>query len=162
MQTFEHSSEQVGINLSFTNHCKNIKEKGCGSGFPYCFLTNFTNVFLRRSMLLDFGFLTEEASWIHRIFKIWSNDKKHKKIQIRLKFKGLDRFSQDLVSNITQSYCIYAQNLSSLNRSLPESDNFEKILKKFKISKNLNASIDFGQIQYQSSLIDIILCEVSV
>ena len=87
---------------------------------------------------------------------------KDKKIQIRLKFKGLDRFSQDLVSNITQSYCIYAQNLSSLNRGLPESDNFEKILKKFKISKNLNASIDFGQIQYQSSLIDIILCEVCV
>ena len=42
-------------------------------------------------------------------------------------------------------------------RALPELDNFEKILKKFKIWKNLNASIDFGQIQYQSSLIDIFL-----
>ena len=40
-------------------------------------------------------------------------------------------------------------------------DNFEKILKKFKIWKNLNASIDFGQIQYQSSLMNVIyLCVV--
>ena len=38
---------------------------------------------------------------------------------------------------------------------------FSKILKKFKIWKNLNALIDFGQIQYQSSLINIIyLCVV--
>ena len=45
-----------------------------------------------------------------------------------------------------------------MNRNLSELDNFEKILKKFKI---LNASIDFGQIQYQSSLIDVIyLCVV--
>ena len=43
-----------------------------------------------------------------------------------------------------------------MNRNLPELGNFEKILKKFKIWKNLNASIDFGQIQYQSSLMDVI------
>ena len=43
-----------------------------------------------------------------------------------------------------------------MNRNLPELDNFEKILKKFKIWKNLNAPIDFGQIQYQSFLIDMI------
>ena len=48
-----------------------------------------------------------------------------------------------------------------MNRNLPELDNFEKILKKFKISKNLNVSIDFGQIQYQSSSMDVIyLCVV--
>ena len=48
-----------------------------------------------------------------------------------------------------------------MNRNLPELDNFEKILKKFKIWKILNASIDFGQIQYQSSLMDVIyLCVV--
>ena len=51
--------------------------------------------------------------------------------------------------------CIYAQNFSSINRNFPELDNFEKILKKFKIWKNLNAWIDIGQIQYPSSLIDI-------
>ena len=40
-------------------------------------------------------------------------------------------------------------------------DNAERIFKEFKIAKYLNASIDFGQIQYQSSLIDIIyLCAV--
>ena len=48
-----------------------------------------------------------------------------------------------------------------MNRNLPELDNFENILKKFKIWKNLNASIDFGQIQDQSSLMDVIyLCVV--
>ena len=44
---------------------------------------------------------------------------------------------------------------------LPELDNFEKVLKKFQIWKYLNASIDFGQIQYQSSLMGVIyLCLV--
>ena len=48
-----------------------------------------------------------------------------------------------------------------MNQNLPELDNFEKILNKFKIRKNLNAPIDFGQIQYQSSLMDVIyLCVV--
>ena len=38
---------------------------------------------------------------------------------------------------------------------------FEKILKKFKIWKNLNALIGFGQIRYQSSLMNVIyLCVV--
>ena len=76
-------------------------EKSCESGFSYCFLTDFTKFFLLGSTLLDFGFLTEEVSWTHRIFKIWYHDKKNKKIQIRQKFKGLDWFSQNLVSNIT-------------------------------------------------------------
>ena len=48
-----------------------------------------------------------------------------------------------------------------MNRNLTELEDFEKILKKFKIWKNLNALIDFGQIQYQSSLTDVIyLCVV--
>ena len=39
--------------------------------------------------------------------------------------------------------------------------NLEKIFKKFKMSKNLNDSIDFGKIQYQRSLIDILyLCAI--
>ena len=38
---------------------------------------------------------------------------------------------------------------------------FDKILKKFKIWTNLNALIDFGQIQYQRSVIDMLyLCVV--
>ena len=46
-----------------------------------------------------------------------------------------------------------------MNRNSPELDNVEKILKNFKIGKNLNASMDFGQSQYQSSLMDVIyLC----
>ena len=105
--------------------------------------------------LLDFGFLTEEASRIHRIFKICRHDKNNKKIQNRLKFEGLDWFSRKLLSNITQYLCIYAQNFSSINRNLSVRQfwtNFQKIqnLKKF------NARIDFGQIQYQRFLIDII------
>ena len=79
--------------------------------------------------------------------------KKKLKNQIRLKFKGL----------FLSSYKIWyhAQNFSSINRNSPELDNFEKILKNFKIWKNLNALIDFGQIQYQSSLMDVIyLCVV--
>ena len=56
-------------------HANNVK-KGCESGFPYCFLTDFTKFFLQGSTLLDFGFLTEKASWIHRIFIIWCHDKK--------------------------------------------------------------------------------------
>ena len=47
-----------------------------------------------------------------------------------------------------------------INRNLLELDNFKKIFKKFKILKNLNASMDFGQIQYQSSLIDRIYLDV--
>ena len=35
----------------------------------YCFLTDFTKCLLWRSVLLDFYFLTEEASWVHRTFK---------------------------------------------------------------------------------------------
>ena len=53
-------------------------KKACESGFPYCFLTDFTKLFLWGSTLLDFGFLTEGAPWIHRIFKIWCHDKKIK------------------------------------------------------------------------------------
>ena len=43
----------------------------------------------------------EFASNLCRIFKIWCHIKKNYKIQIRLKFKGLDWFSQNFVSNIT-------------------------------------------------------------
>ena len=46
------------------------------SGFPYCFLTDFTKFFLWGIMLLDFGFLTEKASLMHRIFEIWCDDEK--------------------------------------------------------------------------------------
>ena len=38
----------------------------------YCF---HIELFLWRSMLLDFGIFTVKASWIHRIFKIWCHDK---------------------------------------------------------------------------------------
>ena len=131
--------------------------KACDLGFPYCFLTDFTKFFPWWSTLLDFGFLTEKASWIHRIFKIWSHDNENKKIQIRLKFRGLARFSQNLVSNIDQYECIYTQNLSLLNGNLPKLYNLQKILQKFKIWKKLNASIDFGQIQYQSYIIHLSL-----
>ena len=55
--------------------------KKCESRFPYCFLTDFTKFFLQGSTLLDFGFLTEKASWIHQIFIIWCHDKKNKKIK---------------------------------------------------------------------------------
>ena len=51
-------------------------------------------------------------------------------------------------------YCIYAQDFSSINRNLPKLDNFEQILKKFKIWKILNALIDFGQIQYLYKFLD--------
>ena len=54
-----------------------INKKVCESGFPYCFLSDFTKFFLWGSMLLDFGSLTEEALWIYRIFKIWCYDKKN-------------------------------------------------------------------------------------
>ena len=66
------------------------------------------------------------------IKKIQENNK-NKEIKIRLKFKGLDRFSQNLVSSITQYQLIYARNFSSINRNFPELDNFKKIRKKFKI-----------------------------
>ena len=59
------------------------------------------SLFFEGVRCLVFGFLTEEASWTHRIFKIWYHDKKNEKIQIHLNFKGLDRFSQNWVSNIT-------------------------------------------------------------
>ena len=41
---------------------RSVKKKACESGFPYCFLTDFTKFILRENMLLDFGFLTEESS----------------------------------------------------------------------------------------------------
>ena len=46
--------------------------KACKSGFSYCFLTDFTEFFFRVSMLLNFGFLTNEASWIHQILNLMS------------------------------------------------------------------------------------------
>ena len=46
-------------------------KKGCESRFLHYFLTDFTKFFFWGSTLLDFGFLTKKASWIHRIFKIW-------------------------------------------------------------------------------------------
>ena len=52
--------------------------------------------------------------------------------------KGLDRFSQNLIPDI----------VSSISQSLQELDNSEKIFKKFKISKNVYALIDFCKIQY--------------
>ena len=59
------------IAQKFETIIKKIKiKKGCESRFPYCFLTDLTNLFFRGSSLLDFGSLTQEASWIHGIFKI--------------------------------------------------------------------------------------------
>ena len=55
-----------------------LSKKGCESGFPYCFLTDFTKFFLWGSTMLDFGSLAEKASWIYRIFIIWCHDKKKK------------------------------------------------------------------------------------
>ena len=42
-----------------------------------------------------------------------------------------------------------------MNRSLHKLDKSEKIFKKFKISKNLIALIDFGEIQDHRSFINI-------
>ena len=50
---------------------------------------------------------------------------------------------------------IRALDSSSITRRLHESDNLEQVFRKFKISKNLSTSIDFGLIQYQRSLIEI-------
>ena len=77
---------------------KKKNQKACESGFPYCFLTDFTKFSF---VSLDFGFLAEKAAWIHRILKIWWHNKKNSKIQISLKLKGLDRFSPNFVYNIT-------------------------------------------------------------
>ena len=55
----------------------NYKKKACELRFRYCFLIDFTKFFLWESMLLDFGFFTEKALWIHRNFKIWYHDKKN-------------------------------------------------------------------------------------
>ena len=52
------------------------KQKACESRFSYCSLTDFTKFFLWGSILFDFGFLTEQASWIRQIFKIWCHNKK--------------------------------------------------------------------------------------
>ena len=92
-------------------------------------------------MLHGFDFLAEQASWIDRILKCWRHEKK---IQI-LKFEDLDWYSPNLVWNISQ----FAQ------------VGKKQIFNKFEISKNLNASIEFGEVLYQRSLIDILdLCAV--
>ena len=46
--------------------------------------------------MLDFGFLTGKASWIHRIFIIWCHDKKNKKIKFVYNLK---------VSNDSYKFC---------------------------------------------------------
>ena len=81
----------------------NLK-KGCESGFPY---------FVKSSPISQ-SFLFEElrclilASSLRKLcghiefFKFDITIKKKILIKIRLKFKGLDRFSQNLLSNITQ------------------------------------------------------------
>ena len=65
--------------------------------------------------MLDFGFFTEKASWIHRNFKIRHHDEKLK-IQI----------------------------LSLITQRVHKLQNIQKISKSSK-SKNLTALIDFGQ-----------------
>ena len=51
-------------------------EKSMWIGIPILIFTDFTQFFHWESMLLDFDFLTEEASSIHRNFLIWYHDKK--------------------------------------------------------------------------------------
>ena len=47
------------------------------------------------------------------------------------------------------------------NSKFAQVTQFRENSQKTKISKNLNASIDFGQIQYQRSLIDVLyLCAI--
>ena len=55
----------------------NKEAKTCEPGFRYCFLIGFTKFFFWESILLDFGVLIEEVSWIHRNFWIWYDNKKN-------------------------------------------------------------------------------------
>ena len=131
---FRHHYYAKSMILTYWKSCKS------------CFLTGFTTLLLWKSMLLYFGFLGGEALWMHYCllktdFTIVS---KHVKKKFNFKLKGFDRFSPKLVSNITQYYYIYTLNLNSITRNLTKLDTLEQILKKFKILKNLNASIELG------------------
>ena len=68
LKSSEYSDTNISKLLCSRKHSfLNEEAKKCESGFPYCVLADFTKFFLWQSMLLDFGFLTKEASWIHRI-----------------------------------------------------------------------------------------------
>ena len=66
---FPRSKTFVWISENIKNLSKKLKSMWIGISIlpPH----RFHKVFLGGSMLLDFGFLTEKASWIHRILKIW-------------------------------------------------------------------------------------------
>ena len=75
----EYSDTNIRIFFSRKHSFLSEEAKACESGFPYCSITGFTKFFLWGSMLLDFGFLREKASWRHRIWKIWCHVKEIKK-----------------------------------------------------------------------------------
>ena len=65
---------------------------------------------------------------------------------ILLKFKILDQISINIVPKLTQYHFIYTRNLNSIFRILPELEKLQQSSQKLRISKNLNASIEFVQI----------------
>ena len=72
----QYSGTNISIFFVSRKQLPQWGKKGCESRFPYYFLTDFTMFFLWGSTLLDFEFLTEGASWIHRIFLICFHGKK--------------------------------------------------------------------------------------
>ena len=78
-----------------------MKER-CKSGFSYCFLTDFTKFFFKEVCCLILASSQRMLREYIEFLKVDVTIKKNCKIKIRLKFKGLVRFSHNLVSYITQ------------------------------------------------------------
>ena len=103
------------------------------SGFSYFFLTCFTEFFLWGCILLNFGFLTEEASWIHRILKSWCHDKKNS-TEVQRSRPILTKFSTKHYPSIfVHSRIKFEHDKSKLAQARQFRANFQKIqnLKKF-------------------------------
>ena len=67
-----------------------IIKKKCESRFPYCFLTDFTKFFFEEVSYLILASTQRKLRGYVEFLKFDVTIKKKNKIQVRLKFEGLD------------------------------------------------------------------------
>ena len=122
------NKQKTILSLFTYSVCEIFFKKSWEVGFPYCFLTDFTKFFS-----LDFGFLTEKASWITQNFKIWCHDKKNYKIQNLKKFKRFNRFWPNSITKVLDQYIIFVCSLRTVAQVLQKLELPQTFSIKFKI-----------------------------
>ena len=102
----------------------NVKKKNLNPDSHIAFSSTSQSFFFEEVCCL---ILASSQRKLHEYIEFLKFDvtiKKIKKFTFVIKFKGLVRFSENLVPHITQYKSIYAWNFSSINWNLAELDNF--------------------------------------